>query len=112
MAPAIIWSSSDTPEQSAASLLRSQVAIEPATHTRYVTHGPAGSLNPPGGIGHATPLGLEQPIEGLRPPFYVPGGFCIPVQLAASDYDVVPDLLAHSDALPFRKSPSGLAVVL
>ena len=46
------------------------------------------------------------------PLFYVPGGFCIPVQLAASDYDVVPDLPAHSDALALRKSPSGLAVVL
>ena len=46
------------------------------------------------------------------PPYYVPGGFCLSVQPAASDYDVVPDLHAHSDALPTRKSPSGLAVVL
>jgi hypothetical protein len=46
------------------------------------------------------------------PPYYVPGGFCLPVQSAASDYDVVPDLPAHSDALPPRKSPTGLAVVL
>ena len=46
------------------------------------------------------------------PPYYVPGGFCLPVRSPAPDYDVVPDLPAHSDALPPRKSPSGLAVVL
>jgi hypothetical protein len=45
------------------------------------------------------------------PPYYVPGGFCLPVQSAASDY-VAPDLHAHSDAPPPRKSPSELAIVL
>jgi len=46
------------------------------------------------------------------PPYYVPGGHGLPVQSAVPDYDVVPDLSARSDALPPRKSPSGLAVVL
>src|SRR6516165_10880946 len=74
MAAANIWSSSGTPEQSAASLRRSQIAIEHATHPGHVTQGPAGPLNPPGGIGHATPPGLEPPIEGLRPTLLRPWG--------------------------------------
>jgi len=46
------------------------------------------------------------------PPYYAPGGFCLPVQSPAPDYDVIPDLSARTDTLPPRKSPSGLAVVL
>jgi hypothetical protein len=46
------------------------------------------------------------------PYYYVPGGFWLSMQSAASDYDVVPDLPAHSDAQPPRKSPSRLTVVL
>jgi hypothetical protein len=46
------------------------------------------------------------------PPYYVPGGFCLPAQSAAPDYDVVPDLSARTDTLPPRTSPTRLAAVL
>ena len=74
MAAANTRSSSGTPVQPAASLRRSQIAIEHATHPGHVTQGPAGPLHPPGGIGHATPPGLEPPIEGLRPTLLRPWG--------------------------------------
>ena len=46
------------------------------------------------------------------PPYYVPGGFCLPAQSPAPDYDVVPDLSARTDALLPRTSPSRFAALL
>ena len=45
------------------------------------------------------------------PPYHVPGGFCLPVQSPAPDYDVVPDLSARTAALPPRASPTWLAAL-
>ena len=46
------------------------------------------------------------------PPCYVPGGFCLPVQSPAPDYDVVLDLSARTDTLPPRTLPTRLAALL
>jgi len=46
------------------------------------------------------------------PPYYVPGGFCLPVRSPAPNYDVVPDLSARTDTLPPRTLPTRLAALL
>ena len=46
------------------------------------------------------------------PPYYVPGGFCLPVRSPAPDHDVVQDLSARTDTLPPRTLPTRLAALL
>ena len=50
--------------------------------------------------------------RAYEPPYYVPGGFCLPAQSPAPDYDVVPDLSARTDAPLPRTSASRLAAIL